>query len=246
MPSIVSLGLGEITVLTHPLEPDATFTVDLESHGVPPDATIVDIVLTPNSSGDALPLAPALHLQHLHTRGFSPLLRVTPTWWIPESERSDHYSPTLLSIMAIWLPAQAEPEMEPLLSAAKAFTTGDFRGAIIPAQVAVELKLSKVLAAHLAQFGSREEVQGFLNNGATYGHQLRFLLPSLFGAVGAPALPGEVRAALQSLRKKRNQVGHEHIATERSEAGLMLVGALFGFWYLSIYGGRLHPALPPE
>lgn len=144
--------------------------------------------------------------------------------------------------MAIWLPPPPEPEIEPLLSAAKAFTTNDFRGAIVPAQIAVELKMSQVLTAHFGQFGSKDDVQSFLNNGATYGHQLRFLVPSLFGAVGAPELPEDVRVALQSLRKKRNQVGHEHAATERSEAGLMLLAALFGYWYLRIYGSRLSPA----
>lgn len=240
MPGVVSLGLGAFTVITAPLQPEETLFVDFAAHGIPSDATVVDVVMTPQTASEGLGLFPAVGVQHLQTRGLPHALALYPVTW-PAPPAMATPAATTVNIMIIWMPAPTEPEQEPLFSAGKAFTTGDYRGAIVPAQIAVELKLGQVLTEHFSQFAGKDVVRQFLNDGATYGHQLRFLLPSLFGSVGAPPLPDKVAAALQGLRKKRNRVGHEHHSTERAEAAPMLLAGLFGYRYVTAYGSLLTP-----
>ncbi len=195
---------------------------------------------SPQTTSEAPGLFPAVGVQHLQIRGLPHSLVLYPVSW-PFSPAATDPAATDVNIMVIWMPAPVEPEQEPLFSAAKAFTTGDYRGAIVPAQIAVELKLGQVLTNHFSQFAGKDVVRQFLSDGASYGHQLRFLTPSLFGAVGAPPLPDAVMIALQSLRKKRNKVGHEHHPTERCEAAPMLLAGLFGYRYLAAYGALLAP-----
>lgn len=237
IPGVLSLGLAVMTVFQCPIEDYVALTMDLSRHGVPADATIIDIVITPYADSEPGPL-PAVQLQHLQVRELPHCLTVHPVPWFGEGKDSPPEGAGF-TVLAIWMPAALEPEQQPLLSAAKAFVTGDYRGSIIPAQVAVELKLSKVLTDHFRQFAGKETVKNFLNDGASYGHQLRMLVPSLFQFIGAPSMPNEVAAGLQALRKKRNQVGHEHLATDRSEAAQMLLASLFGYWYVAIYGPGL-------
>ncbi len=240
MPGVVSLGLGAFTVIAAPLELDVTLVVDFAEHGIPNDATVIDVVMTPQTTSEGPGLFPAVGVQHLQTSGLPHSLALHPVAW-PSAPGAADPAATQVNIMIIWMPAATEPEQEPLFSAGKAFTTGDYRGAIVPAQIAVELKLGQVLSDHFSQFAGKDAVRQFLNDGATYGHQLRFLLPSLFGSVGAPPLPDAVTAALQSLRKKRNRVGHEHHPTERAEAAPMLLGGVFGYRYVTTYGSLLVP-----
>lgn len=238
MPGIVSLGLGAFTIVTTPLNRDVTLTVDFAEHGIPNDATIIDIVATPETASGGPALFPALGIQHLQIRGLPHSLVLHPVLW-PSTQATGGPAATQVNILIIWVPAATEPEQEPLFSAGKAFTTGDYRGAIMPAQIAIELKLGQVLGDHFSQFAGKDAVRRFLNDGATYGYQLRFLLPSLFQAAGAPPLPDAVAAALQSLRRKRNRVGHEHHPTERAEAAPMLLGGVFGYQYVAAYGSLL-------
>lgn len=240
MPGVVSLGLGAFTVISAPLEPDQTLLVDFAEHGMPEDATVIDVVMTPQTTSERPGLFPAVGVQHLQTRGLPHSLALHPVM-CPPTQGVVEPADTQVNVMVIWMPAPSEPEQEPLFSAGKAFATGDYRGAIVPAQIAVELKLGQVLTDHFSRFAGKDAVRQFLNDGATYGHQLRFLLPSLFRSVGAPPLPDVVVAALQSLRKKRNRVGHEHHPTERAEAAPMLLGGVFGYQYVNAYGSLLAP-----
>src|SRR4051794_25281781 len=49
MPGVVSLGLAAFTVISAPLLPGGTLFVDFASHGIPGDATVVDVVMTPQT-----------------------------------------------------------------------------------------------------------------------------------------------------------------------------------------------------
>lgn len=240
VPSAASLGLVGRSMATLELKPDEIMSLEFADYGVPAEATVIAVVTTPKIPQKGHGLTPAMGIQNLQARGLPHVLNLFPVPLQPMTTTAELVA-TEVNIMIIWIPSPSEPELEPLLSAVKAFTTGDFRGAIIPAQITVELKLSQVLTKHFSQFAGKDKVKSFLKDGASYGHQRRFLLPSLFGAVGAPKLSAEVSTALQSLNTKRNNVGHEHHATERAEAAPMLLASLFGYRYLSIYGDLLAP-----
>lgn len=235
MPGIVALGLGSVKHLQEVLEPDQTLFIDLDEHGIPEDATVIDVFITPQMNPDDPHVFPALGVQRLSARALPHVVPILPSrQWITDSEATP--MATHLSIMVIWLPSPSEPEQEPLYSAATSFSNGDFRGSIIPAQIAFEMKLNKILSAHYANFGNTNEVNSFLTSGATYGYQLRFILPSLLQFTEAPPMPESLKDALKALNKKRNKVGHEHHETSREEACKMLLASVFGYRYLSIYG----------
>jgi hypothetical protein len=58
-------------------------------------------------------------------------------------------------------------------------------------------------------------------------------------AVGAPAIPEEVSSRLNALRTLRNKVAHEHREVTKAEAADVLLGSVFGYRYLSLYGPLL-------
>lgn len=238
-PGVAAVGLGRWTVMQLKIELGKALPLLLEQHGIPQDATVIDIFITPMRSADGADLLPALGLQRLHARDLPHSMTLHPVPFALESDAELEGAGSLANVMVIWLPPPAEPEVESLHTAARAFATGDHRGSIVPAQIAVEAKLNQVLTTYFARFAGDAHVRSFLTDGATYGHQLRFLLPALFSSAGAPALPESVMSHLQALRSKRNRVGHEHAPVQRSEAAPMLLAALFAYRYLLTYGPLL-------
>ncbi|THV41936.1 hypothetical protein [Glycomyces buryatensis] len=241
IPGILALGIGRQLIISKQMHPNTDLQVLFEDHGVPEGATILDVVLTPVGLSATGPnLWPALRTQRLHLNHVAHHLSIHPVE-LKELQGFDSNDPNInqLNILVIWMPPPSEPEEEPFFSAAKAFTIGDFRGSIIPAQIAVELKINRILSEHYGRFGSKRDVASFLTNGATYGHQLRFLIPSLLKLVGAPQMPEKVEIGLRSLQSCRNKVGHQHLKVSRDEAAEMILAAKFGYEYLNIYGPLL-------
>lgn len=246
-PAIAVLGLGGLTILSARLEKDRPLLLDFTAHGVPEDAIIFHINMTPELNDRAtndLTMWPAISVQDLQT-GFIP--RVLTLHPVPLNTGAilDGVSEMKVNILALWAKPPVEPEQEALFTAAKAFTNGDYRGAVIPAQVAMELKLNQVLTSHYNQFGGRESVHSFLQNGASYGYQLRYLMPSLFKIAGAPPLTEEVKDSLSQLRTKRDMVGHRNEQADRASVARMLLGSLFGYQYLATYGHLVDPRTAP-
>ncbi len=54
VPGIVSLGLGAFTLITRSLQQEATLLVDFAEHGIPNDATVIDVVMTPQTGSSQL------------------------------------------------------------------------------------------------------------------------------------------------------------------------------------------------
>jgi len=235
VPGVIALGFAYATLVSFGMSKGVILPVHLEQAGIPADATLLDVFLTPQSVGDS-GLFPALSLQRLQRQELPRSFAIHPVAWADEPDASEG----VVHIMAVWAPASSEPEMAPLVTAAQSFVNGDYRGVIVPANVAVESKLYQVLAAHFSQFAGIDHVRSFLTDGATYGYQLRFLWPSVFSSAGAPdmkSLPGE----LQRLRRLRNKVSHEHGDVDREDAARLLLAATFGYRYLSVYGHLIGP-----
>ena len=77
-----------------------------------------------------------------------------------------------------------------LITAFEFFLNKSYDSVVIPANVAVESKLSRVLFEVLRSVASNERIDSFLSDAATYGHQLNVLLPLITQFIEMPSLPG--------------------------------------------------------
>lgn len=128
-----------------------------------------------------------------------------------------------------------------LVDAFESYHLGDYQGSIIPANVAAESMVRRLVSRVLGKFSSREKVDDFLNNGATYSHQLNILLPVIAGLHKAEELPEHIRGNLNRLRGIRNDIGHRHKTDKKLDKESMskfLCAALFVFHYVMWFEAR--------
>jgi hypothetical protein len=237
VPGTIALGLAASTIATFAMVLGQGIEVSLDEIGVPEDAIPLNVFLTPSSNDDQSPVFPALMLQRLQ--------REVPRHFVLRPIEFPGDPPDaggVVNLMVTWLAPTGEPEIEPLVAAADAFDLKNYRGVIVPANIAVEAKLNNVMAAHYAQFSSKSKVKEFLGvGGASYGHQVQSLWPSLFSFTSAPPFPTALFQNLNQLRSLRNKVAHEHQDITRIDAATMLLTALFGYRYLAVFGHLLAP-----
>lgn len=121
-----------------------------------------------------------------------------------------------------------------LVSAFDAYTNGDFRNAIVPANVAVESKLLSLMEKTFSGITNKKHASEFLRSAATYSHQLNILLPLVIKMKNIPPLDPIIRGLLNSLRDARNSVAHrgEHNQLSKNRTAEFLTAALFGLRYL--------------
>jgi hypothetical protein len=119
-----------------------------------------------------------------------------------------------------------------------ALADGRLDDAIVPANVAVEVTLARVLSEHLGRVGiARDRQRDFMTTAATYSHQLNVLLPMALHERGAPGMPDHIRGILNRLRDLRNDVGHRgtsRTTLTREVVGECLAAAVFGFHYVRL------------
>ena len=89
---------------------------------------------------------------------------------------------------------------------------------------------------------SNAYIKPFLDDAATYSHQLNVLLPLVAEWSRVPHLPDHIRGALNRLRRLRNDIAHrgkpEALLTP-AEAAEVLCAALFGFRYVGFLQSRI-------
>lgn len=218
------------------LSPDRRVKINLADYGIPGDAKILDIIYTPNMGG----------LFPVEMRGNRPLQRIVyremVLYPIP---LSDYIEPkeTVVNMMVTWVPhTSADESWQNLVDAFEAFSHGHFSNCIIPANVAVESKLSILLTRYLESFAAKKVVKDFLENGATYSYHLNVVLPLIIGTKNLPKLPNRIRGLLNRLRGLRNDLAHDgklERALEKEHAAELIVSALFGFHYLTLISENL-------
>ncbi len=162
-----------------------------------------------------------------------------------EGEATDMQAQTTVT----WAHHDADDEGRRSLNRALlALADGRLEDVVVPANVAVEVTLTRVLSEHLGRVGiSRERVRDFMTAAATYSHQLNVLLPAVLHERGARRMPDHIRGLLNRLRDLRNDVGHRgesRTALTRDVVGECLAAAVFGFHYVQLAGevlaGRAH------
>jgi hypothetical protein len=229
------------SIFSFQITKDRITKVTLSDHGIPRDATILDLNLTP-SGGELGALFPSL------LTGNNPLkfkaqiqneihLAAVPLGTSVPDE-------TTVNAFVAWLPNAPEvPVWESLVEAYKAFSAGHFEEVVLPANVALETKLQRLLLTGLkVSVPSLKVLKRFLQEAATYHYQLNVILPILCNLSGLPTLSDEIRGALNRLRQDRNSLVHRgqlERSFQQGEAAEALAAALIGFRYLDAVAERL-------
>jgi hypothetical protein len=219
------------------LSPGKSTAIDFELLGIPKSARILDVFYTPQG-GSLFPAritgnsaARELRLTHKEV--------LFPVQLTPEAEQTE----TPLAVMALYVDASHDDQsMHSLVQAFAMLQQGLHVDAIIPANVAVELKLGKLFHEFFSRTSKADDVRSFLTQGATYGHQLNILLPSLATLIGAPVLPQSLSKKLHRLKNVRNEIGHTgkpKSELEAKDVSELVCAAAYGARYIDLISERL-------
>jgi hypothetical protein len=225
---------GRGFVLRVRIEPSEIASLDFEHFGLPKTARVVGVNYTP--SGKIMPVE--LHGNEPR-RNFP---RVVELYGRPVGEGP--HQTTEVHIAVTWIPTDAMEGnyAESLCAAFEAYSNGRYQDVIVPANVTVEVVLEKLMADFFSAGVSRQRVDDFLSDGATYSYQLNAILPALTRRLGISPLPDEIRGQLNRLRGLRNQLAHRgmlDVPLNRSDAAACLLASFFGVHYIHFARPRL-------
>lgn len=237
----VPLGLRH-TVSLYRVPVSGVKELDLVQCGVPATARIFRVVhdcssLQPGKivDIDALDSAQPPRLRY----------RILGLWVSADSAPEDIQGQTAI----LWAPRDVDDSARlELFAALEAFSNGRLRDSIVPASVAVEAPLGRVLDDYFAWVNvGKERREAFLQDAATFSHQLNVLAPAVARHLAAPALPETVRGQLNRLRSLRNDVAHSGVTKELepTDLGTCLAAAVVGFRYARLLGEFLSSAQRP-
>jgi hypothetical protein len=199
--------------------------------GIPEDAQVVSINYTPQAASlGALPIE--LHgntpYRGLPREGVTVFGRSFPNSDLDETD---------INCAICWIrPPDADDGWLHLLDAFVAYAAGNWKGVVIPANIAAESAISRAVFDAIAGMSvtSKEHLEDFLANGATYSHQLNIVLPVLVKLLGIPPLDAHIRGLLNRLRGLRNKLTHKGALPQpldKNGAAELVVAATFGFHY---------------
>lgn len=234
------------TLFTITLRPDCHTKLKFADHGIPSDARILHVNYTPVGGG-LFPVETDWSVQRRHL--IAPVINLYPVPFPVPPPGVEPRTETQINVMVTWISHTTDDEAwQNLTDAFEAYALSRYEAAIIPANTAVESTIRRVLGAFLERIVSRKRVRSFLQDGATYSHQLNVLLPALLSLTDAPHLPDHIRGALNRLRDLRNQLAHSGVLEtplEQDDAAKCLCAALFGFHYLNLIRPVLLTQLAP-
>lgn len=217
------------------LQSGKRFTYRFSNFGIPIDAKILYVNYTPNGGG----LFPTEIHGNVPTRKFiSDEVTIFPVPFGAEAPTD-----TEVNAMVSWVPtSQNDESLRSLVDAFEAYANGSYPLMIVPANVAVESALSRLLSEFLNRFVAKKRAEDFLENAATYGHQLNVLLPIITSLLKLAPLPDYVRGSLNKLRSCRNQLAHSGVLKQQIDkhaAAQLLCGSLFGLHYVRYLESQL-------
>jgi hypothetical protein len=222
-------GVGANTThFSSQLVRDRRAVLDFGKLGIPSEAAIEQVAMTPHSDGaDAGWLHPVL----LHTPKVGhPAKEPVVVYPVPYGGGADT---TEINVLIVWTePGPRQPATDLLMAAVRADQNDDRFAAVIAANAAVEVAVGSTISGWLEMHGiGKQRGDAFLSNDATYGSQLAVLLPIVCAEHSVPSLPADVIAALQRLRSLRNQAAHGALRTdeiEQRDVARGLAGAAVG------------------
>jgi hypothetical protein len=218
------------------LEPNTRTRIKLSENGIPANARVLYINYTPQGGG----------LFPIEIHGNVPHRRITSDeiWIYPMPGLGDHSgSTTKVSVMITWIEHSSdENSLVNLTDAFESYSTGQYQDSIVPANVAVESALSKLLSTYISGIVSKENTEDFLVNAATYSSQLNVVLPLIVKHKELPILPDNIRGLLNKLRGLRNQIAHKGNTKNeltKTDTADVLCAALFGLKYILLIEAKL-------
>lgn len=152
---------------------------------------------------------------------------------------------TDINISFVWTPrSKDDASWESIVDAFEALNAGDYLDALVPANVAFEVRLGRLFNDLIRAKTSigKERVASFLSDGATYGHQLDVLLPFVCAVLALPQVPESVALGLKNLKKHRNSLAHTgepYKPVDKDEAVRLAVSAVLGCVYVDFLRKRL-------
>ncbi len=223
------------TIFRITLRPGERTRYSLSDHGIPADARVLYVNYTPGGN-----LFPAELHGNVATRRHARNEMVL--WPIPLTGLGEP-RPTDVDVMVSWVPhLQLDASWRNLVDAFEAYASGSYHLAVMPANVAVEAALSVFLFEYLNRYVAGDSVKRFLDEAATYSHQLNVVLPLIAALCRTPDLPNHIRGLLNRLRRLRNQIAHDGAldpSLSAADAAELLCAALFGFRYVGLVQSRL-------
>lgn len=217
------------------LPPERGILVNLDHElGIPPDAEILVVhyaPLVPENQRGPLPfemtnfetrVRPVPHVLHLYGATFG----------LPAPSPSTMYlGATYVTRGIDTAPARS------LVEAASQYAAGRYDALLVPANAAVEVTVARAVDIALQSFVGTDAREHFLDDAATYSHQLNVMMPLLAHVASAPLLRDDLRGQLNRLRKLRNQMAHDgELATPigKTDAARLLTAAVFGSHYARV------------
>ncbi len=223
---------------------DTSFLVDMkqgerlilsfEDVGVPKHAKILGVNYTANGEG----------LFPIELHGNSPIRHWTPhkvvLYGLPNGA-SVETTPVAVSVTWV-MPSAVDHSLNNLVQGFSSYGVEQFELTVIPSNVSVEATLYRVMETFFKEFASNERVREFLENRATYSHQLNVLLPVACKLISFPVMPDHIRGLLNRLRDLRNELAHEGKLNKqlmKKDVAEMLVAAFFAVGYLQLLEEQL-------
>lgn len=231
----VPIGL-QFTIVWYRLPVNGVKELDLRREGVPANAQLLRVVHRPPRFQTAL----ILDLEALDSaRGPLFEYRLLGLWDGHEPAEVDVQGETAV----LWAPHDNDDVGRlNLVNALDAFANQRVRDAIIPANVAVERTLGRVVDDYLEWVGvSKKRRQSFLRDAATFSHQLNVLSPVIAAHLAVAPLSDEFRRHLNRLRELRNGSAHGGIPLDATheEVADCMAAAVVGFGYARMLGEKL-------
>lgn len=211
------------------------FTLNLEEIGIPKESKILQISYTPNGNG----------LFPIELHGNTPARHYIPNiinlYGRPMGEPSGE---TPVAVQINWAEKLNDNQIwENIINAVESFTVKDYNSCIIPSNVSVESTLHNIMTKYFSPFSAKDRVEDFLNNGATYSHQLNLLLPLIAHSNSFPKMPDNIRGNLNKLRGYRNSLAHKGKTDkqiDKKTVSELICSAAFGLSYLNLLEEKIN------
>lgn len=218
-------------IFTLPLKPNQRSHYKLSDYGIPEEARVLYVNYSPYTPGGK-GYFPIEITGNSPTRKY-PRDKVS-LWPMPLGDGSG--KDTEVSVYVTWVEhSDLDESWKNLVDAFELYASDQYESSIVPANVAVESTCSIFLAGYLEKVAGKDRVSTFLENGATYSHQLNIVIPLIVELNKLAVLPNHIRGSLNLLRSLRNQMAHRgkpDTQLSKKITSEVLCAALFGFQYI--------------
>jgi hypothetical protein len=234
--SLISLIAGYSSVFSITLEKGKVARLDLSEYGIPKDAQLYRMIFTAIGDGsEKAALFPGTgYVGPLPEHTISPIQILWPTPGPYEREPLDRND---VNVLVTWAPHSGEDDIKQILvDALFAIGRSDLRAAIVWANVAVETAVYRLIQPTLEQIVGSKRAKNFLQDAATYSHQLNVVLPLMLHRSAAPTFPPERLGNLNRLRRLRNDLAHSAsgVSLDRDEVLTCLCAAVLFVHYFDL------------